>query len=171
MFSKKNKTPLSESQALDKLAQLCSASEHCRQEMVEKCKGWGLPSDACQRVADTLVRERFVDDGRYAPIFVRDKARFSGWGPAKVRMQLLAKGVDENLADDAIEAFDKDEWSDILIRALRSKLRSARLPDGEADLTYGSKLFASLVRFALSRGFSYEQARHAIEAIVSGREA
>ncbi len=169
MFPQKNKTPLSEAQALDKLAQLCSASEHCRQEMVEKCKGWGLPPDACQRVADTLVRERFVDDGRYAPAFVRDKARFSGWGPAKVRMQLVAKGIDENLADDAIDAFDKDEWQGILIRALQSKLRSARVPEGEADMAYGSKLFASLVRFALGRGFSYEQARHAIDSITDGQ--
>ncbi len=171
MFPKKNKAPLSESQALDRLAQLCSASEHCRQEMVEKCKGWGLTPDACQRVADTLVRERFVDDARYAPIFVRDKARFSGWGPAKVRMQLLSKGVDENLADDAIDAFDKEEWNEILLRALRSKLRTSSPPDGETDLAYGSKLFASLVRFALGRGFSYEQTRQAIEAITKDRES
>ncbi len=157
---------MSEEAALAKLAQLCSQSEHCRQEMSDRCTRWGLDAETADRVVARLIKEGFVDDSRYAPLFVRDKARFSGWGPLKVRMQLKAKGVDESVIDDAIAAFDSAEWHDILLRALRSKLRTAPGPAGEEpDLSYGSKLYASVVRFALQRGFDYEEARRAIEEL------
>lgn len=173
MFQRKNNVKqVSEEDALAKLAQLCSASEHCRQEMVDKCARWGLSPEATGRVVARLEKEGFVDDARFAPLFVRDKARFSGWGPVKVRMQLKAKGVDDFVADDAIAAFDPGEWHDILLKALRSKLRSAPAPgEGEADkLSYGSRLFASLVRFALQRGFEYDEVRKAIDKIASDVE-
>lgn len=160
-----NAKRLSEEQALNKLAQLCAASEHCRQEMADKCAKWGLSPEAARRVVERLVKEGFVDDSRFAPLFVRDKARFAGWGPVKVRMQLSAKGIDDGVIDQAIESFPSDEWHAILLKALASKLRAAPAPsdsdEGDA-LAYGSKLYASLVRFALQRGFEYEQIRKAI---------
>lgn len=150
--------PLSEAQAADKLAALCAASEHCRQEIVDKCKAWGLSPEAADRVAERLVKERFVDDTRFAPLYVRDKARLAGWGPVKVRMQLRAKGIDDQTADDAIAAFDKGEWHEILTRALRQKLRATKKDDPR-------KLFASLVRFALQRGFNYAAIRQALDTM------
>ncbi|MGN0029153.1 MAG: regulatory protein RecX [Marinilabiliaceae bacterium] len=163
-----NARRLSEEQALNKLAQLCSASEHCQSEMAGKCAKWGLDSDASRRVVAHLVKEGFVDDSRFAPLFVRDKARFAGWGPVKVRMQLNAKGVDADVVEQAIEAFPSDEWHAILVKALAAKLRTAPAPPGSDDgdaLSYGSKLYASLVRFALQRGFEYDEVRKAISEL------
>lgn len=160
----KSQKQITEDQALNRLANLCSASEHCEQEMAEKCAKWGLPAQAAARIVGRLVKEGFVSDARFAPLFVRDKVRFSGWGPVKVRMQLKMKGIDDNLADDAIAAFPADEWHSILLRALKSKLRTASAPasDEQDGLAYGSKLYASLVRFALQRGFEYDEVRRAI---------
>lgn len=160
----KSKKQMTEEQALTRLANLCSASEHCESEMADKCTAWGLSPEATARVVGRLVKEGFVSDERFAPLFVRDKARFSGWGPVKVRVQLKAKGVDDNVADDAIAAFPTDEWHAILLRALKSKLRTASAPADEHDvgLAYGTKLYASLVRFALQRGFEYDEVRRAI---------
>lgn len=160
-----NARRLSEEQALNKLAHLCSASEHCQGEMAEKCAKWGFDPDATRRVVARLVKEGFVDDSRFAPLFVRDKARLAGWGPVKVRMQLSAKGVDADVIEQAVESFPPDEWHAILLKALSSKLRTAPAPpgsDGGDALAYGSKLYASLVRFALQRGFDYDEVRRAI---------
>lgn len=159
---------LSEEQALCRLARLCSASEHCRQEMADKCEQWGLTPEEVRRVVGRLVKEGFVDDSRFAPLFVKDKARFAGWGPIKVRMQLKAKGVDDDLAEQAIDSFPSDEWHAILLKALAAKLRTAKAPE-EADdgIAYGSKLYASLVRFAMQRGFEYDEIRKAIGELAS----
>ena len=159
MAFSKIKAPISEDQALDKLSTLCAAAEHCRQEMVEKCQKWGLSDDAAERVADRLVAERFVDDRRYAPLYVRDKARFGGWGPIKIRMQLKAKGIDTDIINDAIDSFSTTEWEDILRHALEQKLRTTKKDDPQ-------KLFASLVRFGMQRGYDYSAIRKALSGIV-----
>lgn len=159
-----SRQPLSEAQAFDKLATLCAASEHCRQEMLDKCKAWGLTPDAAERVVGQLVGERFVDDNRFAPLYVRDKARFGGWGPVKVRAQLRAKGIDDETASSAIEAFDKDEWDEILLHALRQKLRTTKKDDPR-------KLFASMVRFGMRRGFDYASIRHALDKLIDTQDA
>ncbi len=158
-----NRQPVSEAFALDKLSSLCAASEHCRQDVVDKCAAWGLDSDAANRVADRLVAERFVDDSRYAPLFVRDKARFSGWGPVKVRQQLKIKGINPDTIADAIAAFDSAEWDEILRHALQQKLRTTKKDDPH-------KLYAALVRFALQRGFEYQTIRHALQDIVASTD-
>lgn len=157
----KSKRLITEEQALNKLANLCSASEHCAQEMADKCTTWGLSSEAAARVVSRLEKEGFVSDARFAPLYVRDKARFSGWGPVKVRMQLKMKGISEDLIDDAIAAFPSDEWHAILLKAIASKLRAMPTP-ADDDPASASKLYASLVRFALQRGFEYDEVRKAI---------
>lgn len=157
------KSQYSEAQALERLMQLCAQAEHCRREMVDKCLAWGLSSEVAERIVGQLEAERFVDDRRYAPIYVRDKARFAGWGPMKVRAQLRAKGVESDVADDAIAAFDAEEWDAILLRAVRAKARTVRQADKR-------KVFASLVRFAMQRGFAYEAAKFAAQEVMQGVE-
>ncbi len=154
-FRKRPIAPMTSPQALERLARLCAASEHSRQEMVDKAISWGLAASEAQQVADRLVAERFVDDARFAPLFVRDKARLSGWGPMKIKMQLRTKGVADDIATEAIDAIDAEEWHEILKHALTQKMRTTRKDDP-------AKLSASLTRFALQRGFDYSAVRKAL---------
>ena len=59
--------PLSEEQALNRLAALCSQAEYCQGDMMKKMEQWGLADDACSRIIDYLVDNRYVDDSRYCP--------------------------------------------------------------------------------------------------------
>ncbi len=158
MYSLRTRKPISEEEALSRWARKCSVAEHCSGEVRNSCKEWGLSTEATNRIVSRLQADRYIDDSRYAPIFVKDKVRFSGWGPIKIRMTLLGKGIDEVLADNAIDSFDKQEWQGVLISALKTKLRTITSDDGQ-------KIYASLVRFALSRGFSFDQVNTAIRQI------
>ena len=46
-----------------------------------------------------LVAERFIDDSRFARLFVRDRLRFASWGERKILMALRQKGIDEATAE------------------------------------------------------------------------
>ena len=50
--------PLSEEQALNRLAALCSQAEYCQGDMMKKMEQWGLADDACSRIIDYLVDNR-----------------------------------------------------------------------------------------------------------------
>ena len=114
MFTQ-SKSPVSEPQALQKLAALCSRSEHSSGEIREKMRRWQLPSDAQERIVQRLVAERFIDDSRFARLFVRDRLRFASWGERKILMALRQKGIDEATAAEALGEVSDDECSNFAV--------------------------------------------------------
>ena len=101
-------------------------------------------------VVASLVKERFVDDLRYAGAFASEKARLTGWGPVKIRFALRAKGIEQALIEEALDTVD--------IQAATGKL--SKLLDAKAASLEGDpqKKF-KLIKFALSRGYEYDQIR------------
>lgn len=147
---------ITEEQALQKLATLCSHSEHSSGEMREKMRRWQLPDDAQERVLERLIAERFIDDARFARLFVRDRLRFASWGERKISMALHQKGIDEATAREALDEVSEDEWTDVLRKVIAAKRRVTKA-DSDYDLR------AKLMRHALSRGFSMQQIERCLD--------
>ena len=137
------------------LAQLCARSEHCQHELTEKMRRWGMSDEAQARVMARLVGERYVDDERYARAFVRDKIRYNKWGRRKVEQGLWAKHIDDDIRERVLGEVGDDEYLSVLRPLLQQKRRSVN-----ADSDY--ELNQKLVKFALSRGFTYDIIRQCI---------
>ena len=137
------------------LAQLCARSEHCQHELTEKMRRWGMSDEAQARVMARLVGERYVDDERYARAFVRDKIRYNKWGRRKVEQGLWAKHIDDDIRERVLGEVGDDEYLSVLRPLLQQKRRSVK-----ADSDY--ELNRKLVKFALSRGFTYDIIRQCI---------
>jgi regulatory protein len=147
---------ITEEQALQKLAALCSHSEHSSGEMREKMRRWQLPDDAQERVLERLIAERFIDDARFARLFVRDRLRFASWGERKISMALHQKGIDEATAREALDEVPEDEWTAVLRKVIAAKRRVTKAAS-DYDLR------AKLMRHALSRGFSMQQIERCLD--------
>jgi regulatory protein len=81
--------------------------ERSSKEVTDRLKKAGFDEEV---VADTLVylnREGFVDDRRFGASFAREKLR-SGWGPRRLLMELLRKGLPRALIDEIIVSQDED---------------------------------------------------------------
>ena len=137
------------------LAQLCARSEHCQHELTEKMRRWDMSDEAQARVMARLVSERYVDDERYARAFVRDKIRYNKWGRLKVEQALWAKHIDDDIRERVLGEVGDDEYLSVLRPLLQQKRRSVM-----ADSDY--ELNQKLVKFALSRGFTYDIIRQCI---------
>ncbi|MBR6193938.1 MAG: RecX family transcriptional regulator [Prevotella sp.] len=137
------------------LAQLCARSEHCQHELTEKMRRWDMSDEAQARVMARLVSERYVDDERYARAFVRDKIRYNKWGRLKVEQALWAKHIDDDIRERVLGEVGDDEYLSVLRPLLQQKRRSVN-----ADSDY--ELNQKLVKFALSRGFTYDIIRQCI---------
>ena len=137
------------------LAQLCARSEHCQHELTEKMRRWDMSDEAQARVMARLVSERYVDDERYARAFVRDKIRYNKWGRLKVEQALWAKHIDDDIRERVLGEVGDDEYLSVLRPLLQQKQRSVK-----ADSDY--ELNQKLVKFALSRGFTYDIIRQCI---------
>ena len=139
--------PISEQQALFKLTKLCSQSEHCSQEMLEKMKKWELEEDAIARNMEYLIREKYVDDSRFARFFINDKIKYNKWGRKKVEQALYLKHISKDISDPIFEEIDNKLYLDVLRPILQSKRKSIK-----AKNDY--ELNIKLIKFAMGRGFS-----------------
>jgi len=138
------------------LAALCAQAEHCQHEMTEKMRRWQMSDEAQARVMQRLVAERYVDDERYARAFVRDKIRYNKWGRRKVEQALWQKHIDEDIRREVLDAVGDEEYLEVLRPLLQQKRRSTK-----AATDY--ELNQKLMRFALSRGFTFDLIRQCID--------
>ena len=146
----------SEKEAYLTLAALCAQAEHCQWEMLEKMRRWEVPEEAQARVMQRLVKERYVDDERYARAFVKDKIRYNKWGRRKVDQALWQKHIDEDIRKHVLDEVDDDEYLSVLRPLLKQKRRSTK-----ANSDY--ELNQKLMRFALGRGFTSDIIRQCID--------
>ena len=121
MEVKKETTAL---QAYQKLAALCARSEHCQQEMLDKMRQWGVSDEDQAKVMARLIKEKYVDDERFAHAFVYDKIRYSKWGRRKVEQALWMKRIDEHISKSILDEVDDEEYLQILRPLLKQKSKS-----------------------------------------------
>lgn len=138
------------------LAQLCARSEHCQHELTEKMRRWQMNDETQARVMQRLVSERFVDDERYARAFVHDKVRYNKWGRRKVEQALWQKHIGEDIRQRALDEVDDEEYLTVLRPLLQQKRKSTK---AQSDYELNQKL----VRFALSRGFTFDVIRQCLD--------
>ena len=137
-----------EQEAYLQLAAMCAQAEHCEQEMRDKMKRWAIKTDAQDRVIARLIKERYIDNERYARAFVKDKIRYNKWGRRKVMQALWMKRIDNDILHQVLDEIDDKEYIDVLIPLLKQKRKAIK---AKSDYELNQKL----VRFALGRGFDF----------------
>ena len=142
----------------DRMRALCSGREYCRKDVLKKVMT-ALDGDAAkaEEVVGKLVEERYVDDRRYAAAFARDKASIAGWGAAKIRYMLAAKGVDREIIASALEEIDVNRADARLEKLMENKARSLK-DDPQRRI--------KLLRFGVGRGYAYEEVSSMIDRIL-----
>ena len=149
------KKEMTEQEAYLQLAALCAQAEHCEQEMRDKMKRWEVDETVQNRIIDRLTKERFIDNERYARAFVKDKIRYNKWGRRKVQQALWMKRIDNDIQQRVLDEIDEKEYLDVLRPLLKQKRKSIK-----AGNDY--ELNQKLVRFALSRGFTFDIIRQCL---------
>lgn len=134
---------------MDKMRRLCSRREYCvsdiRAKLMKELDG---DVQKVETAINKLKEERYVDDLRYATAYARDKASISGWGTAKIRYMLSAKGVAKDVISEALNEVDEVKASTRLEKLLENKYKSLK-DDPQWEI--------KLLRFALGRGYSYDE--------------
>ena len=133
---------------LDRMRVLCSRREYCRSDIMKKLlTALEGDSDQAQRLMDQLISEKYA----------RDKSSIAGWGAVKIRYMLQAKGISQEDISSALADIDDDRASSKLYKLLETKARSLK-----NDPLKGLKL----KRFALSRGYGYDEVSKMVDTIL-----
>lgn len=147
---------ITEQEAYLRLASLCAQAEHCQYEIKEKMRRWELGEEAQTRIMERLVKERYIDEMRYARAFVKDKVVYNKWGRRKVEQALWQKQIDDDIRQSVLEEVDDETYVSVLRPLLKQKRKSTKT-GSEYEMNQ------KLVRFALGRGFTFDIIRQCID--------
>ncbi len=141
----------------DNLRRQCSRREYCSSDIYSKAlKALDGDGRKAAQVLQTLIEERYVDDQRYSSAYAREKSSISGWGEVKIRYMLSAKGISRETIEQALSEIDLQRAESRLLKLLENKYRVLK-DDNQWKL--------KLMRFALGRGYSYEEVNECINII------
>lgn len=155
-----NRKPITEEEARLKMAGICAGKEQCRFDISQKLYRLGIIGDQRENILSFLEKERFIDHERYSRSFSRDKCRFSGWGPYKIRMALRAKRIEESVISGALEEIPSEEWEETAMKCGMSKAKSLDL-NGDESRENRMKVF----RYLLGKGFDVEMSKRVVKEV------
>ena len=146
----------------DRLRRLCSRREYCTSDVRKKAlTALEGDSEAAEKIVEVLVEEKYVDDLRYACAYAREKAMISGWGETKIRYMLSGKRIGRDVIAQALTEIDESKAGSRLERLLKNKARS---------LKSDPQIRLKLLRFALGRGYQYEDVFPVIDVLLNTPE-
>ena len=155
----KVKRPTTAEQALASLMRLCARAERSSGDAMRLMATWMVPEGDRQGVLQRLIKDRFIDDSRYAEAFVREKSNLSAWGEYKIRATLRRKGIADEIINSALQQMPTEQNIERLTERLKRKMRTIKY-----DTTY--QLKTKLIRHALSLGFSMDDVLKCVEEVM-----
>ncbi|WP_100628527.1 regulatory protein RecX [Algoriphagus formosus] len=153
------KTTWTVEEAEEKIAAFCAYQERCIWEVRRKLYEKGIAEAQIEKLIGFLLREKFIDEGRYARAFARGKFRLKKWGKNRIRMELKMRQVPEDLIRKGLLEIDPTEYYDTLLSETEKKWEKTKEPD-----LYKKRF--KVVGYLMQRGFEQDLVQEAIDSLL-----
>ncbi|MEM6782825.1 MAG: RecX family transcriptional regulator [Bacteroidota bacterium] len=142
--------------ALDYLSYKARTSSEVRRKLREK----GFPENAIEDAVARMEDLGYLDDAAYAKAYARGRFTGRGYGPQRIRTDLLKRGLDRRHIDAALD--EVAEPDDLYEAAMRhGEKRWDRLASEPDPRKRRKKTFDFLIR----RGYDFDTARRVLETL------
>jgi regulatory protein len=132
-----------------------------RKELADKLAQRNVPPDLATRLLDRFEEVGLVDDAAFARSWVEGRHTARGLAPRALAQELRRKGVDDEVAREALELIDSDDQEEAARALVRKKLRSLTRFD---DATRTRRLVGMLARKGYAPGMAYALVREELGA-------
>ena len=152
--------PDPESVAKSIALRLLTGAPRSRAQLAEAMARRDVPEEVAERVLDRFTEVGLIDDAAYAEILVRSRHAERGLSRRALAQELRRRGVDDEVAAEALEQVDDEDEEAAARQLARRKLRATRGLDREVRMRrtygalgrkgYGGALVARVVREELA---------------------
>jgi len=131
---------------LEKAKRYCAIQERAASDVRKKLYEWKAKPDKMDKIISILFKENFINEERYARVFVRGKFRIKKWGRIKIKAELRSRRITDNIIGKALEEIDEDEY----LQTLEEIINKKRLTLSEPESYTGR---GKLLNYAVSKGY------------------
>jgi regulatory protein len=132
-----------------------------RQQLADLLTERGVPDDAAETVLDRFTEVGLIDDAAYARAWVTSRQAGRGLARRALSAELRAKGVDAEVAAEAVEAVDDDDEREAARRLVARKVGAMRRLD---RVTATRRLMGMLARKGYNGGLAAAVVREALDS-------
>lgn len=129
-------------------------------EVYDKLIEKGYEEQTAIKSINFLKEYNYIDDIRYANMYIRDRLRTQGKN--KIKYALIQKGIDENTLIDVFSELDNSLEMDVAMNL--AKKRYDNLKKREADKY---KLSQKLYRFLVGKGYGFDLVSQVVKKITN----
>jgi len=134
---------------LDKARKYCSYQERCLADVKTKLNEWKAAGKTVEKIIQTLEKEDYINEERYAIAFALGKLRNNKWGRNKIFYAMTQKQIPEIYIQMGLNEIDDEEYLHILKSVIKSK---------KVDEKNEFKRNNKLVKYAVQKGFQADLA-------------
>ncbi|PPK85574.1 regulatory protein [Neolewinella xylanilytica] len=108
-------------QALEALQHYCAYQDRCHQEARDKLYELGYGGDAAEEVIVELIKEKYLDEERFARSYARGKFKMKKWGRYRIRRELKSRKLSDYCIRKAMTEIDDKEYYGTLCSELERR--------------------------------------------------
>ncbi len=132
-----------------------------RRELADKLSARNVPEDLAAGLLDRFEEVGLVDDSAFAKAWVSDRQRSKGLAPRALAQELRRKGIDDEVAREALDDVSAESQEAAARTLVRRKLRSVR---GVDDVVATRRLVSLLARKGYSASMAFRVVKEELSA-------
>jgi len=136
--------------------------QHSTSELYIKLKQKGYETEFINEVLDDLKKKDYLDDTKFAEMFVEEKIKLKLWGEQKLRNELIKRGINSEIISDILrnKISDEDKLNNALIIATK-KYDILKNRSVDKDV-----IKRKLITFLSSRGYKYDVIKEVCDELI-----
>ncbi len=131
---------------LERIRHYCAYQERCVREVDLKLMQWKIAPDQHKKIIRLLQEEGFIDEDRFARLFVRGKFHVNKWGKLKIRYELRNRSIPEAIIAKSLDEIGEEDYQqtirELILRKM-SEINSSETPN----------IREKIINFVTGKGF------------------
>ena len=99
-----------EKHILEKIQSYCHYQERCIKEVRNKLFSLKASNKTVDKILQSLIDNDYLNEDRYASMFIQGKLRIKKWGRIKLKYELRLKGIDIKIINKQINQINEEDY-------------------------------------------------------------
>ena len=111
---------------LEKMRSYCMYQDRCVQEVIKKLTRLQVIAKTKSKIIDHLIEDDYLNEVRFAKLFIQGKLRIKKWGRIKLNYELRIRGIKKFIIDEEINKISKEDYYDYFNEFSNNKIKTLK---------------------------------------------